>query len=241
MPSNKLYFNYKSKIISMFLTILYKRAYKIIAQTEEMETEIIDSYKVKKGKVFTITNPVDKDLIASKLKNLNYPFPERNVINYVAVGNVHFAKGYDTLIKAFKKLTEDISNVHLYIIGRDDSEYSRYLKKMVIDIHLESKIHFLGFESNPYVYMKFCDAYVLSSRMEGLPNALLEAAYLNKPIVTTKCVPIVERIVKEAINGYIVDVDNIEQMHFALINVLKIHNIKNQIQDSSENLKSIFS
>ena len=42
---------------------------------------------------------------------------------------------------------------------------------------------------------------MLSSRWEGYPNALLENYYLNTPLVATRCVPVVERLVKEGVNG----------------------------------------
>lgn len=240
MPSNKIYASIKSKVVRYLEILLYKNAYKVISQTEEMKKEINEQYNINLEKIVTLTNPLDTELILSKLHNSINPFTVRNAINYVAVGNVCYRKGFDVLINAFKLLIIEHQNAHLYIIGRNESKYAQDLIMNVKKMQLEDNIHFLGFSSNPYVYMNYCDAFVLSSRMEGLPNVLLEAGYLNKPMVSTRCVPYVDKLVQNGVNGYTVEIENIEQMHLALKKVIsiKFNNIENS--DNYTNLEQIF-
>lgn len=49
----------------------------------------------------------------------------------------------------------------------------------------------------------------MPSRQEGLPNALIEAMYLRRPVVAALCIPIIGRIVKDGYNGYIAESENI--------------------------------
>lgn len=240
MPSNKLYNTLKSKIISFGEILLYKKAYKVIAQTEEMKKEIIERYHISSQKTYVITNPIDKELIETKLKGSINPFSDNKTINYVAVGNVSFAKGYDILIKAFKLVLLEHYNAHLYIIGNCVGKYAQMLISKVRNENLQNHIHFEGFSSNPYIYMKYCNAYVLSSRMEGLPNVLLEANYLNRPLVATRCVPFVDRVVFDGVNGYTIDIENIEQMYLALKKILTLNYKKNELINDSMNIENIF-
>ena len=46
------------------------------------------------------------------------------------------------------------------------------------------------------------DCFVLPSRLEGLPNVLLEAMYLKRPVVASVCIPVIDRMVEEGYNGY---------------------------------------
>lgn len=223
MPSNHLYCDVKSKIIRSLEELLFKRADKIISQTDEMKKEIFETYKISSNRITTIINPLDIDYIHTKLKSSISPFPDnRNQINYLAVGNVSFAKGIDTLTTAFHQFTRIYQNAHLYIIGSYESNYAQNLIIQIKSKKLEENIHFLGFKTNPYIYMKYCDVFVLSSRMEGLPNVLLEASYLKKPIISTMCIPYVEKIVKNGLNGFTIEADNADQMYHALKKILLI-------------------
>ena len=60
--------------------------------------------------------------------------------------------------------------------------------------------------------MNHADCFVMPSRLEGLPNALIDAMYLGKPVVATRCIPIIERIVRNSYNGIVVEPDNVEAL-----------------------------
>lgn len=237
MPGNKLYKDIKSRIVRSLEILLFKRADKIISQTEEMKKEIFETYRVGLSRITTIINPLDIEFIHTKLKSSVNPFPnDCDQLKYLAVGNVSYAKGIDVLTEAFNHFLLNYKNAHLYIIGSCESKYAKNLILQTKIKKLGNNIHFLGFKRNPYVYMKYCDVFVLSSRMEGLPNVLLEANYLNKPIISTRCVPFVEKIIQNRVNGLIVEPDNIEKLHYALREILLIK--ENTIPVPVDNSKS---
>ena len=64
--------------------------------------------------------------------------------------------------------------------------------------------------------------------------------YLNKPIVATRCVPYIEKVVHNGVNGYTVEIENIEQMHRALKKVISIKYKNIEKIDNYTNLKPIF-
>lgn len=226
MPSNKLYSGIKALLIDRLERLLYRKAYKIIAQTDEMRSEIIQRYKVIPSKVVTILNPIDKDWITLKLKNQTTPYPLGKGRNYLAVGNIVYAKAYDILIKAFQEFLKTEPEASLYILGRKEGKYAEGILKLIDVDNLKEHIHFMGFCQNPYVYMKYCDAFVLSSRMEGLPNVLLEALYLGKPVIATMCVPIVKQLITDGVNGCKVEIENVGQLVEALERIVNIKDLK---------------
>lgn len=215
LPSNKLFATFKARMTVCATRLLYKRAYRIIAQTEQMKSEIVEYYHLGAEKVCVYTNPVDYELIDRSIKNIESPFnKESRKYRYLAVGNISPAKGYDILLKAFDEMNDWESE--LYIIGRLEGEYAQKILELAKGLKSSSRIHFLGFISNPYLYMKYCDVYVLSSRMEGLPNVLLEAIYLRKKVVATCCVPFVAKVLENYSASILVEKENVDQLQQAL-------------------------
>ncbi len=216
MPSNKLYKTLKSKFLILLERILYNRATIIITQTDAMRIEAIRTYNLKKEKVFTLINPLDREFIDLKAKDIDSPFKHSNSLKILAIGSVIHIKGFDVLINAFKDFLMSFPNANLYILGRLEGEYA---KKIQLIADSCDNVHLEGFIPNPYPYIKNCDIFVLSSRMEGLPNVLLEALYFKRKIIATKCVPFIEEVIIDGKNGYKVDVDNTYQMAEALTRV----------------------
>ncbi|MBR5983271.1 MAG: glycosyltransferase [Bacteroidales bacterium] len=232
MPSNEQK-EFKIKVLEILERRLFRKAYKIIAQTEEMKDEICDMLNVNASIITVIHNPLDTTLIAKQTSNITNPFDETKT-NYLSVGNISFAKAYDTLIESFNIVSEKDSKAQLYILGRTDSEYA---EKITALANGNDNIHFEGFCENPYRYMKYCSAFVLSSRMEGLPNVVLEAMYLNRPVAATTCVPIIDQLINDGINGYKAEPDNAQSLASAMQQAVQLHNIHNDGQDESNIIK----
>jgi glycosyltransferase involved in cell wall biosynthesis len=99
---------------------------------------------------------------------------------WFAAGRLDPVKDYPTLLSAMAQLQPA---AHLVIAGGGPCE--RELRQQSAVLGLESRIRFLGFESDLRRWMQAADGFVLSSRWEGLPMALLEAAACELPTVAT--------------------------------------------------------
>jgi len=93
-------------------------------------------------------------------------------------------------------------------------------------------VKFFGLVSYP-------DLFVLSSLWEGLPNAVLENIYLKKPIVATKCIPYMNKLIQNGENGFLVDLNSYKQFAEAILNYKKL-SMKFQKSETLNDLNKIF-
>ena len=202
----------------------YPKADIVVAQQEEMKKEIIDEIKLPDDKVVVLHNPLDTESIDKKLETSTNPYPKVEGIKYVWVGRIGRHKGQDVLIKAFNIVHEKNNNSHLYFVGQysENDNYYRAICDETTNLGLQNFVHFVGYTDNPYAWMKYADCFVLPSRNEGLPNSLIEAMYIGKPVVATTCIPVIERIVNDGINGILVKSEDYEAMAEAMLNAVDL-------------------
>ena len=58
---------------------------------------------------------------------------------------------------------------------------------LVKKLNLEDRVTFLGFQKNPYTWMRKAALFIHSSKFEGLPTVVIEALILKKLIIATDC------------------------------------------------------
>ena len=239
---NDNYLKVVSKRTRWELKHVYPFAYRIIAQQEEMAENIIKGLNLNPDKVVVRYNPLDTEKI-DRLSQAPSPYPQDGSINYLWIGNFLRTKGQDVLVKAFKLVHDANPKTHLHLIGTTppDTSFRDSVYNYVKENHLLDFVHFMGFQENPYHFIKKCDCYVLPSRIEGLPNSLIEAMYLKRPVVATRCIPIISRMIKEGVNGYTTEVENVEQLASKMHDALYLTNLEMIYKPSEpENLIELF-
>lgn len=173
------YGNLQSKINNLLIRFLYPKADTIICNSRGNGEDLIQNYKVLANKITIINNPIDIEKINKVQKNEEVLKP--NTFNLITIGRMDTGKNHELLIKAI----EGFENVHLYILG--DGTLRDYLKDLVIKKKLDNSVTFLGFDNNPFKYLKSADLFVFGSNHEGFPNVLLEAMCCGLPILSTNC------------------------------------------------------
>lgn len=213
--------------VYFFTKRMYPFANLIIAQQEEMRNEILKRISISPKRVITLHNPIDTNLIINKI-DVPSPYREEKFIKYVCVARFKHSKGQDLLVEAFAKVKKQLYNAELFLIGEycKERSYDALVTELVNMHNLQDSVHFVGFDNNPYKWIKNATVYVMPSRMEGLPNSLIEAMYLGLPVVATRCIPVIDRIVEDGYNGYIVETDNGETLADAMIKALNLKNFQ---------------
>lgn len=114
-----------------------------------------------------------------------FSVPKAQGMNLVAIGRLAWQKGFDRLLEACAMLKQDGNPFHLRILG--EGPVRPDLERLIVQNQLEDCVQLLGFQENPYPYIKAADLVVCSSRYEGLSTVITEALILGKPVVTSNC------------------------------------------------------
>lgn len=225
---NNIDFHYALPKNRWYARLSYKWADYIIAQQEEMRNGIIRVTHSAPEKVITLQNPIDKELIDEKSKALSPYEKDNNHIKYVWTARINKTKGQDILVRAFDKVHRQNPNTKLYLVGKynESDVYYQELTQYIQKEGLTEDVILTGFDDNPYKWVVNADCYVMPSRKEGLPNSLIDAMYLGKPVVATTCVPVVSRIVKDGYNGILVEPEDVNAMADAMHRALSLRDFK---------------
>ncbi len=209
--------------VMLLLRHTYKHAQYVISQQDMMREQLIEKLHLNPQKVITIQNLVDTDIINQSI-NVPSPYPLSPHIKLLWTARIAPQKGQDILIKALKIIRTEVNDAHLYLVGPYDENSSFYKKVVALiqEMDLNDYVHILGFDMNPYKWMRYCDCFVLPSRYEGLPNALIEASYLNRNLAASRCIPIISEIVKDGVNGFTANPEDPESLAEAVIKSLRI-------------------
>lgn len=130
------------------------------------------------------------------------PPPREGRLRLLAVGRLHVQKGFDVLLKAFAQIVEYFPDWDLVILGEGDEREA--LERQIEDLGLSGRVTLPGRVGNLPDWYEQSDLYVLSSRVEGLSNTLIEAMASGLPVVAFDCETGPREIVRDGIDGVLV-------------------------------------
>ncbi len=136
-------------------------------------------------KIVVIPNGVDLRRLDQSdkilLGSLGIP-PGRQVIACVA--RLDRQKGLDWLLQSAPQFLNALPNCDLVIVG--DGGDADSLRSLVREMGIVDRVHLVGWQPNVPGILKSSAAFVLPSRWEGMPNALLEAMGCGLPVIATR-------------------------------------------------------
>ncbi|MCB1889289.1 MAG: glycosyltransferase [Rhodocyclaceae bacterium] len=175
--------NVRSPLRLAAMRLLYPRADAVVALSPVMATEIQKRLGVARERIHYLPNPVDAARLAQQAREpLDHPFAAEADRLLVTAGRLIPQKDHATLLEAFARIDPRLG-ARLAILG-DGPERSR-LEARAAALGITANVCFAGFEANPWRWIRRARGFVLSSRWEGHPNALIEALALGRPAVCT--------------------------------------------------------
>lgn len=180
--SIKRYTGNKKRVYKILYKLCYSRIDVVICQSKEMLNDL--SRYISISKLVHIKNPHKfMDHIDDESKN------NKNFI--MSAGRLINEKGFDILIKAFNDI-KSTTNLNLKIFG--DGPDKQKLENLIKELKLSDRVTLEGYSKNIINHMRSSDACIVSSRIEGFPNVLLEMMSVNNNIVSTLCSGDIESI-----------------------------------------------
>ena len=135
-------------------------------------------------KLCVIPNGVDAERFANatpvELSQFGIP---AGAWTLVAVGRLTHQKGHDDLLQAVAPLLGDTPRMHVLIVGEGPERDA--LTGLISRLGISGQVHLAGWQADIPGILRSCQAFVLPSRWEGMPNALLEALAAGLPCVAT--------------------------------------------------------
>jgi glycosyltransferase involved in cell wall biosynthesis len=193
--SNALrYAKHMRRLMSHFYYFTYLKGVPCICQTELMKSDLLEFSRFAKGwNLAVIPNPIDAERVNRlSLETFATPVPD-GAPYIVGVGWLRPDKRFDLLIEAFAEFSRRRGGEwHLCIAG--EGPMRGPLEELVRAESLDGCVHLTGNLANPYPLMRGAKMGVVSSRVEGFPNVLLEMMALSPCVVSTLCAGGVERL-----------------------------------------------
>ncbi|MGA1941041.1 glycosyltransferase [Arcobacter sp. YIC-310] len=195
--------NYSKKysgIMKIIISLILKSK-KLIAVSEGVKDDLVRNFTLNKDNIVTIYNPFDINYIRQQsIEKIEYEKPY-----IIHVGRLLKLKRQDLLINAYNQ--SDIKDKYnLIILG--DGEERNILKQQIKKLGIEQNVQLLGWQSNPYKWIKNASLFVLCSEYEGLPTVLIESLICETAVISTNCKSGPSEILIDDLSYYLVPVDD---------------------------------
>jgi GalNAc-alpha-(1->4)-GalNAc-alpha-(1->3)-diNAcBac-PP-undecaprenol alpha-1,4-N-acetyl-D-galactosaminyltransferase len=199
---------------SLMRRVTYSWSSMVVGQTDQVHPWLEEI--VGKGSTAAIPNPI--------------PYLENNVLDnasisdvigasepaptVIAMGRFSLQKGFDMLIKAFAEAIKCNPMWRLVILGNGVER--KRLIQLTNSLHIAEKVFLPGIIKNPVPLISQADIFVMSSRYEGFPNALMEAMACGRPVISFDCPSGPHEIIRDGVDGVLVPPEDIDALASAI-------------------------
>ncbi len=194
-----------------FISSLF--ADRIVVLTDKTRNDYIKFFCTRRSKIVTIPNWIDDRVLA------NAEQCDLDSKKILSVGRFGPEKGYDMMVNVAKEVLPKYPEWKWYVYG--EGETFDDVKQQVIKEKLDDQLILMGNNSNVLSLYKDHSILVLPSYREGLPLVLLEAKANRLPIVSFNIDTGPCEIVRDGVNGFLIEPYNIKNMAESIEKLIK--------------------
>lgn len=203
----------------------YNLAHVIVVNADAVRDKLVKE-RVPTGKITTIYNGVDiaKFDPTSKLPKRavlkSFGLPDNEAIHFVTIlANLrNSVKNHEMFLKAAQIVKREVSNTNFIIAGEGDLIGAA--KSLAFELGIGNQTHFIGRCERIAELLSITSVCALTSRSEGLANAILEYMAAARPVVATNVGGGREAVVQHE-TGYLVPSNDHESMAERIIELLQ--------------------
>jgi GalNAc-alpha-(1->4)-GalNAc-alpha-(1->3)-diNAcBac-PP-undecaprenol alpha-1,4-N-acetyl-D-galactosaminyltransferase len=202
---------------------LYNRADVITANTEGALLSM-QPY-VEKRKLFFVPNPLAEtktpDTAEARSK---HPF-------VLIVARLVHDKAHDVLLKAFAGVSGELRDWRLAVVG--GGKLKEDLQTQASELRITDRVDWYGIVSDPFPFYRAASIFVLPSRFEGTPDALLEAMNCGLAPIVSDASPGPLELVKHLETGMVVPVNDVEALSRAILRLARDRALRERLGEAA--------
>lgn len=149
----------------------------------------------------------------------------------LTVGRLHAQKAYDVLLQAFARSRPATASWRLAMVGQGELEAE--LKAEAARLRIGERVDWYGQIDDPFPYYEAADVFVLASRHEGAPNALMEAMSCGLAVIVSDASPGPLELVRDDESGIVVPVDDVEALAGAIVRLVSDRALRARLGDAA--------
>ncbi|MCB2183200.1 MAG: glycosyltransferase family 4 protein [Desulfobulbaceae bacterium] len=185
---------------------------KIIAISKSVAQPLLHKAENKVTVIYNATDLHSQFPAAPAHCRFNEELPTKNDCLLIGVvGELHPRKGQDDAIRAFALVKQEMENVQLVLVGREEKKYRQYLEKIIADLNLHGSVIFTGFQKNVKPLISQFRVTLMPSWSEPFGRVTIESMALGVPVVGTNSGGTSE-IIEDGVSGFLVPPQSPEHM-----------------------------
>ena len=204
------------------------RAHRVIAVSNAVARELRKERLTSDDRIAVVHNGIDTDRFARVLNNFDRAeflrskgLPSDGLL-VGSIGELRTLKRHDDFIRAAAKIAERFPQTHFVLAGVDTSstgEVRKQLERIVTELHLRDRFHFLGWLEEAEKLLAALDVFVSASETESFGLAIAEAMAAGTAVVATATDGASE-VIEDQKTGVIVPIANVAAMAAAIVALL---------------------
>jgi len=223
---------------SFFWRFFERNIFKVVCPSQETKELLLEKKIFNDDKLKVIKDPHISvtDILKKKRIESNHMVTRKN--NILSIGRLTRQKNYIFLLEGFKKILNLRNNLHLTIIG--DGEDRKKIENKIDELKINHCVTLAGYQKNIYNYLENSMCYVSPSLWEGPDLAMLDAAFMNVPLICSDCKSGRKEFINDNKRGYIFKTNNMGSFVKTFEQFLNEDpiNLKKKILESKKEVKN---
>jgi len=211
---------------------LLKFTYKVICNSVAVKRFYQETERMPENKLSVIYNGVDLEEF-QKVDAGKIEIKKKNGL-VGAGGRFTEQKGFINLLMAVPEVLKIFMDTEFVLVG--DGPLRKSFEDFVKKHNIIRNVIFTGYRKDILSILSLCDIIVVPSLFEGMPNIVLEAMALKKPVIGTD-IPEIAELIEDGKNGFLVPVkDNVKEIAEKIILLLKNPEMRKDMGEKGYNL-----